>query len=614
MAKKTLEELKKWVSSFEDSTRESRMLSERDRDYYDGAQWTDEEKARLSSRNQPCLVFNRIAPKIDFIQGYEMRSRTDPKAYPRTPAHEGAADAATQAIRYVCDAQNWPRKRSKTSNNMLVEGTGGWEVSVKTNRNKIDITIDIIPWDRIMYDYRSRMEDFSDAKWVGQVEWFDLEDAIEMYKGFPNSKQILEESAATSYGTSDETLEDKPVFSVWTDTSENRPRVRIAQIYYKVGGVDGNYYVAVFTGNNFLIPCQLSPFLDENGRHVSPIILQSTKVARDNMRYGMVRHLISPQDEINHRRSKLLHLLNVRQTLAEEGAVEDVRLMKQEMSRPDGHVVIRGNARFELIDHSDMIAGQSGLLAEAKAEIDAIGANAALTGHDPRQISGRAIQARQQGGSMELELVFDSLRDAQLRVYRAIWQRIKQFWRSEMWVRVTDDAENLKYVGLNRPITIAEVMQNNGVQMPPLESITPDMQMKLQQVISVENEVAELDVDIIIDESPDLITLAQEQFEILSKIPNMPLDLLIESSSLRNKRQILERIKTGGVTPEQQEQAAQQQQVAQQLQMQAAQLEFEQKSANIEKTRSESAKNITQARQNSVNSAQDLSSIGIRQQ
>jgi hypothetical protein len=43
--------------------------------------------------------------------GLERRARTDPKAFPRTPAEDDRADAATQALRYVADDNDYSRIR-----------------------------------------------------------------------------------------------------------------------------------------------------------------------------------------------------------------------------------------------------------------------------------------------------------------------------------------------------------------------------------------------------------------------------------------------------------------------------------------------------------------------
>ena len=68
---------------------------------------------------------------------------------------------------------------------------------------------------------------------------------------------------------------------------------------------------------------------------------------------------------------------------------------------------------------------------------------------------------------------------------------------------------------------------------------------RAQQVV-VENNVAEMDVDIILDEQPDTVTLQAEQFEGLTKMVQagvpIPPDVLIEASSLRNKKVLLEKL------------------------------------------------------------------------
>ena len=97
-------DVEKLVKQFEESVeqfRESDEESERDRDYYDGKQLTDEEEAVLAARGQPVVVFNRIKPKIDSLLGFERKLRADPRAYPRTPKHEQDAESVTDAIRYV---------------------------------------------------------------------------------------------------------------------------------------------------------------------------------------------------------------------------------------------------------------------------------------------------------------------------------------------------------------------------------------------------------------------------------------------------------------------------------------------------------------------------------
>ena len=94
-------ELDRVVRYFEESDTnsiESRYLSERDRDYYDSKQWTADEEAEMERRSQPIITINRIKPKVDFLLGMERSQRTAPKAFPRTPVHEDASEAATDGL------------------------------------------------------------------------------------------------------------------------------------------------------------------------------------------------------------------------------------------------------------------------------------------------------------------------------------------------------------------------------------------------------------------------------------------------------------------------------------------------------------------------------------
>ena len=155
----------------EQASQDGRREAEKARDYYDGRQLTAEELKALKSRKQPPVIENLIQPKVDYLCGLERQTRTDPKAYPRTAAHEDDANAVTDALRYVADDQRVDIKRSAVFQNMLVEGYGGIEVIAKRVRNAIDPVLLHISWDRLFYDPHSCKPDFSDAEYLGFITW-----------------------------------------------------------------------------------------------------------------------------------------------------------------------------------------------------------------------------------------------------------------------------------------------------------------------------------------------------------------------------------------------------------------------------------------------------------
>lgn len=566
----------------EDGTRDARLRAERNRDYYDGKQLTTEEIAALRRRGQPPVVINYIKRKVEILRGLERRSRTDPRAFPRNPQDEQGAEAATDALRFVADENDFDVVRSAVYEYMIVEGYGGADVIVEQAPNgDIVVSIQAVPWDRLVYDPHSRKTDFSDARYRGIVIWMDKKEAIASY---PDREYAIEASLATM--AMSETYDDRPKDGMWSDN--RRTRVRIVQMQYQ--DVDGTWMIATFTRGGFLVDPQVSPYIDKYGRPTYSLIMRSCYIDRENNRYGAVSDWIDTQDEVNKRRSKALHLLNQRQTYGTKEAVQDVAEVKRELAKPDGHVPLNGGAvfgqNFGILPTGDMANGQMELLQQATAEMQASGPNASLAGKDQRQLSGRAIQSQQQAGSIEVEPIVDELRQWTRDIYEAVWMRIKQFWTDEKWVRVTDDERNIKWVGLNKVITVKDRL----AQLPPDKieqgmmlaaqqfGMSPQDPRLLEQPAGVENDVSGLDVDIVIQEGPDLATLQSEQFEQLAQMAQsgipIPPKAIILASSLRNKDQILDELESGKQLPPQvQEQMQQMQQAIQQAGQRMAQME-----------------------------------------
>jgi hypothetical protein len=596
-----------WFEDSEESTETERKLAERDRDYYDNKQLTAAELAELKRRGQPDIIINRVQTKVNYLLGYEAVQRQDPRGYPRTPQDEDGAEASTDALRYVSQSQKIDQPFSGVWGNMLVEGFGGVELSAMPKQDgDAEINVKQWHWDRLFYDPFSRDPDFEDARYLGGVIWMDERDALTRW----NTQEAHDAISGALSDSQSSTYDDRPHWKQWV-TGNTRKRVRIVQIWYREGlpGLPNyRWHWCIFTKGG-KIDGGVSPYVDGDGQSLCPMILQSAFVDRENHRYGFVRALIGPQDEINKRRSKALHLLNVRQTVGEAGAVDDVDEMKDELAKPDGHITVNPGLNWDVLQNSDQLRGQLELLQEAKNEIDLLGPNAAMQGKGERSASGRAIIANQQGGQIEIAVLLDRHRSFKERVYRLIWAMVRQYWTAQKWVRVTDDDKNTKFVGLNKPVLLAEDLIAKAVEAGMDEAAAkeklkqeiaqnPELRFRLEQVVRVENVPAEMDMDIILEEVPDSANIQQEQFEILARLAQagiqFPPKVYIEASALRDKRKLLEILE-----------AAQQDQSAQavgraQLEKLAGEItqlkaEIAKTHAEVQKTEAEAAKTLLEA-------------------
>jgi len=586
-------QLVRWFEESEMARQDEIKMAETARSYYDHVQWTKDELDELKKRGQPAIVINKIHDKVSLLCGMERKARTDPKAFARTPAEDDRALAATQALRFISDDNEFSLVRSAVFENMLIEGAGGAELGLEDDgQGGANITITHVPWDRIFYDPHSRSMDFSDCRYKGLVIWMDRDQLEGLY---PEGDDVIE----ASFSSTDFYYNDRPETAFWTDN--RRRRVRVVQCHWDERGT---WWQATFTKNGILANPQRSRFKDRKGKSACSLLLQSAYINRENQRYGMVRGLISLQDEINKRRSKALHLLSVRQVVAEQGAVQDVDKARREVAKPDGYVEVMPGLKFEIEQSADLASGQFQLLQHATAEMQLSGPNAAMSGTDPRELSGRAILAQQAGGAAQNEPLADALRYWSRRVYESCWMAAREYWSGGKWVRLTDELNGTTWVGINRPIRVmdrlAAMPEQMRMQMMQRMQLQPD-DPRLQQVVGIENDITDLDVDITIEEGIDIPSLQAEQFQTLVQLAGMqpgliPGDVLIAASGLQDKDMLLQRM-----------QAHQQQQ--QQAQQQAGQLAQQHAQADIQGKQAKAAADMALAQERKVNAVREVHGI-----
>lgn len=571
-------ELRSMYRDAMDLTEFARRQAEIDDDYYNGNQLTREEKAELAKRGQPDIVINRVRPAVNGTLGVLKQGATDPRAYPRTPKDEDSADVASKVLQFIADKNRFDDLKISVARDYLIRGTCAAIVEADED---LQITMQEIAAEEFFADPRSRREDFSDARYMGVAKWQYADDVVAMY---PDAKRDVEGSLTDSGALIDDLNRDRPQDASstvsWVD--KKKRRVMVVEMYHREGS---EWRRCVFHSGGTLA-YGVSPYVDDKKRPCNPIVAQSCYIDRDNNRYGIVRDMRGPQDEINKRRSKLLHLINASQIQAvDPSAVEvDSGTARKEAARPDG-VIPYG---WQKVPTTDMAAGQANLLVEAKMEIERIGPNPAVLGREGENASGRANLVRQQAGLTEQAIVYGGVEIWELRVYEQMWNRARQFWTAPQYVRVTDDEGAPQFVGINQPKGQPMQDPNTGemVEGPPI--IDPNTGAS---VLGYNNSLAEMDVDIILDTTPNTANVAQEQFAVMAELAKVygpqavPFELMVSLSSLPGKREIMDKMKSkADESGQAQQQVVQLQQQMVELEAQLKQAEIANKQANTELT------------------------------
>jgi hypothetical protein len=592
----TLETCKRMLDEFRDLTTDARKLSEKCDDYYHGDQWTLAERRALAKRKQPDTTVNRIRVAVNGTVGVIERGKSEPRAYPRTPKDEESADVATDVLRYISDRSRFHYLKTLAFRDMLVPGTMAAIVEVDED---LQVDINTIRWEEFVYDPRSRREDFQDARYRGIAKWRYANDVAAEY---PDRRTEIE-GAFEGSGMVDSSMQDRPTsagFAGWVD-KKNR-RILFVELYSR----EQEGWVRTCFHFGGVLAQGLSPYLDDKGKPCCPIEAQSAYVDKDNKRSGAVKDMLSIQDEVNKRRSKLLHLVSTSQIHAVDPSAQavDSNEARAEAARPDG-VIPFG---WQKVPTTDMATGQIQLLQEAKNEIERMGPNPAVLGRQGADSSGRAVLARQQAGLVEQAILYGALEDWELRIYRQCWARAKQYWTAPMYIRVTDDLEAPKFVGLNQepgppapdPANPEQQIVHPETQQPgfiqTMDDRTGEPLEAPQMVFGLKNSLAEMDVDITLDTTPSVANLQEEQFKDLVQLMSanpayaaqVPFKTVMKLSAIPHKRQILDEIEQASQASAQQQQQTQQQQI---------QLAVETAMAKIENTRANTAKTVAQTEQ-----------------
>jgi len=522
--------------------------------YYDGDQWTDTERRVLEGRGQPALAFNHIKPAINAIIGIVERGRTDPKGWGRTPQDQEAAEVATDGLRYVSDVTRFNATARECLQDFLIWGVVAGINEINEGQEP---GIRRIRPEEFFYDPYSRDRDFGDARYMGIAKWMDEQDLIDLY---PDAEDKIKQSF--DIATTGDTFKDRPKDG-WSWIDVKSRRIMCFEMYSRRGGI-WNKCVFVYGG---VLEEGPSQYLDSKTKQPrNPILAQSAYVDIDNQRYGAVKDMISPQDAINKGRSKAIHLLNVAKLRVEPGVL-DVDAVRKEWAKPDGIIEAREGQIEELGDRQ-LTPAHLELLRDAKEEMRRQSPTPGIVGRGGQSQSGRAILAEQQAGMTEQAPLLAGFDDWKLRCYRAMWESIKQFWTGPKWIRVTDDENAPRFVGLNMPEPVIDP-QTGQMQIDPMTG----------QPVMQSNNPAEMDVDIVIDSTPDTAVIQEEQFQRLAELVQagmpIPPDVLIEASSLPKKKLLLDKLRQA------QEQQSQQPDMAMQAEMQKAQMQTQAKQQEL---------------------------------
>lgn len=580
------EQRKAWFLAEASKQAANRAMMAKCEAFYDSEQWAVEDAEDVRDRGQNPVVYNEIKPTIDWMIGTERRSRVDFFVVAEDDGQEAEDDATnkTKLLKYLDDVNRAGFERSYAAEDMFKAGVGWLEVGLRGDKTGIPLFVGAVSWRDLLWDSNDRRRDLSNARYVFRVKVLDYDVALAI---FPDKKDELDKCVQDGDSVS--------VFSSWiagnglisgidafggmadeldlitsrpVDLFNPRKRVMLLECWSREPQRDASeddslgdpvsyrMRVAVMTEHATLIEAW-SPYRHD-GFPFIPLWAYINR--RTGLPYSPIRPLMGPQEALNHRMSKSLMEASSNQLKVEKGAIDDESMtledVRAELNSPDGIAVFNdgalsggkvqerpnggaATAQLQLADRDIMhIRGMSGVTGENRGE-------------RTNAVSGKAVLAKQEQGSLLTAELFDNLLLARQMEGDITLSVAEQHVRAPMTVRVAGDGNRMERTKINVPQADGSYL--NDITARRAHFVVGEQAWKQSYAEAAFTSLMEVITQLAAAAPQVVINLLDVVFDMH---PNLP-----------KKKALLERIRgvngqtdpDGKVTPQQQQAMAEQQ-------------------------------------------------------
>lgn len=600
--------------------------------YYRGEQWDEADVAALEAEGRPALTINTILPTVNTVLGEQSTRRADVQFKPRRGGEAEVAQTLTKLYMQIADNNklDWVEQQV-FSDGLIMDGRGYFDVRMDFS-DHVEGEVRITAKDPLDILVDPDAKDYDPKTWneVFETKWMTLDEIEELYgkkkaeelrfiaengNSFGRDSIEYEENRFGDLESTDDYLgagipgddEYRNVKAlrvverqhrrmhrvdcfVDPDTGDQRdvPEAwsdRKAAKFAKQYGL--NIITKVKRKVRWTVTCDKVVLHDDWSPYNSFTIVPFFAYFRRGRPFGMVRNLLSPQEQLNKIASQELHIVNTTANsgwMVESGSLVGMTADDLEEHGAETGLVLeynRGSNVPQKIQPNQIPTGLDRIAQKAALNIKTIsGINDSMLGTDSAEVSGIAIQAKQNRGAIMIQVPLDNLRKARQYLAEKILECIQTFYTEQRIIQVTNEDD---------PLKPREQMVIN--QMTPEGRIINDLTLG--------------EYDVVVSTAPARDSFDEVQFAEALNLRQVgvaiPDDAIIEYSHLARKGELAKRIRMmTGVeqSPEQQEMAAVQAQMAmQQLQLEIAKLE-----AEVGKLQSEAAVNIAKV--------QDVAEVG----
>jgi hypothetical protein len=528
---KLLTEVEKWFSDAVYWDKDWRDNAKIWYDYYHGRQWTSDEIAALEERGQAVTTYNHIKPSIDSVIGSERQNRPKITMAGRTLDDGRLAQAKTSLYNYITYNSKTDDELDKMVRDAFVTGRGWMHIypetiEVENTRDKMgqegkvhESKEEVVELMHTFVDYRdmfldsySKADDLGDARYVHYAKYTDSDIIKTKFPKFKEDSQPSQSVIAAGIIGFESSSDDE----IWYFQG-NRNRPRLITTWYK--DEKGDISMVIWVKGQILYS-QTKPY--ELNKY--PFVQFTVERDLDNKPYGLVKGMVSAQDEVNKRHSKALHYLNAKQVLAEEDAFVDWNQAEKTLAKPDGITKLVDGAlatgKVHIIDNTQLATVHIQMMEIAKNNIlYSAGLNPSFVGQASQYESAKKANISIAQAQNSIVPILNKLRIARYEIAYITMKLVPEFYIDERVIRILEPTGEYSFMPLNA------------------------MRLLDDDTIGRINDMSNDDVDIIIEDAPRGLNEKEEQFAQLMQIQGqtarpIPMEILLRYSSIKDKYQL----------------------------------------------------------------------------
>lgn len=550
--------------------------------FFQGDQWSPEDLAKLRMARRPALTINKIISTISNVMGEQIFNRSEISYRPRSGAPESNAEILNKVYSQISDVSQLNWKRSDMFADGIITSRGFLDVRMDFSESLTGkVCIDNMNPKNVLIDPDA--EDYDPDTWneVMTTKWVTIDD-IEMLYG-KDEADWLRNKSESYFPFGYDSIE------VTRDMFGDRMSVNYT------GGV-GDYLNAVMRKHRLIerqhkVLDRQQHFVDPRSGLMRPVptewdrnriamvkqqfgfevipklvkrirwtVISDNVVLHDNWSpykhftivpyfpyfrrgrtVGLVENLLGSQELLNKASSQELHVINTTANSGwkvKTGTLTNMSVEELEARGAETGLVIETNGDPDKdivkITPNQVPTGLDRITYKAEEHIKTISnVPDSVMGQDRADVAAKAIQQKRQAASTNQAKPLDSLVRTDFILARNIVDLIQTFWTEEQVLTVTND----RATGATEQLTINQ--------------ITPEGQ--------VLNDVTLGEYDVVVTSVPVRETLEDSQFDQAVAMRELsigiPDEVLIMSSRLQNKKEILAKMAAAGQSPQAQEQA-----------------------------------------------------------